>query len=171
MVLSGMTITPARNLRVAFVGPYLISGKSILTKKVNIESMSDPSKINNPDKVLVALKGSTSQIFAEKLFPKAKLILTDDYDQAVSMVREDKAQAMVADMPICQLSVYRYPQAELMTLKNPLSYEPLGIAIPANDFLLINWIQNLLHVIEKDGTMELMLNRWFKDESWVKQLR
>ena len=171
MILSGMTITPARNLKVAFVGPYLITGKSILTRKAILESMSEPSKINNPDKVLVALKGSTSQVFAEKVFPKAKLLLTDDYDQAVSMVREDKAQAMVADMSICQLSVYRYPEAELVTLQSALSYEPLGIAIPANDFLLINWLQNFLHTMEKDGALGMIVDKWFKDGSWVKQLR
>jgi polar amino acid transport system substrate-binding protein len=170
MVLSGMTITPARNLKVAFVGPYLITGKSILGKKANGESLSDPSKVNNPDKVLVALKGSTSQLFAEKLFPKAKLLLTDDYAQAVSMVREDKALAMVADMAICQLSVYRYPEAELFTLKNPLNYEPLGIAIPANDFLLINWLQNFLNTMQKEGSLEMIVDRWFKDGSWVRQL-
>ena len=171
MILSGMTITPARNLKVAFVGPYLVAGKSILTKKAIIESMADPSKINNPDKVLVALKGSTSQAFAEKVFPKAKLLLTENYDQAVSMVREDKAQAMVADMSICQLSVYRYPEAELITLQKPLSYEPLGIAIPANDFLMINWLQNFLNTLEKDGSLGMIVDRWFKDGSWVKQLR
>jgi polar amino acid transport system substrate-binding protein len=170
MVLSGMTITPARNLKVAFVGPYLITGKSILGKKANGESLSDPSKVNNPDKVLVALKGSTSQLFAEKLFPKAKLLLTDDYAQAVSMVREDKALAMVADMAICQLSVYRYPEADLFTLKNPLNYEPLGIAIPANDFLLINWLQNFLNTMQKEGSLEMIVDRWFKDGSWVRQL-
>lgn len=171
MVLSAMTITPARNLKVAFVGPYFISGKSILTKQAIVESMSDPSKVNTPDKVLVALKGSTSQLFAEKLFPKAKLLLTDDYDQGIAMVREDKAQAMVADMPICQVSVYRYPDAGLVTLKNPLSYEPLGIAIPANDLLLINWLQNFLNAVEKDGAMKMMVERWFNDGSWVSQLR
>jgi len=171
MILSGMTITPARNLKVAFVGPYIISGKSILAKVATIESLSDPSKINSPDKVLVALKGSTSQVFAEKVFPKAKLNLTDDYDQAIAMVREDKAQAMVADMQTCQLAVYRFPEAELRTLKNPMSYEPLGIAIPPNDFLLINWLQNFLHYLEKDGTLAMIVDKWFKDGSWVKTLR
>ena len=171
MILSGMTITPVRNLKVAFVGPYLVTGKSILGKKANIESFAGPSRINTPDNVLVALKGSTSQAFAEKQFPKAKLLLTDNYDQAVSMVREDKALAMVADMAICQLSVYRYPDAELTSLKNPLNYEPLGIAIPANDFLLINWLQNFLNTAQKDGSLEMMADRWFKDGSWVSQLR
>jgi len=166
-----MTITPTRNLKVAFVGPYFISGKSILTKQANIDSMNEPSKINNPDRVLVALKGSTSQIFAEKMFPKAKLVLTDDYDRAVAMVREDKAQAMVADMPICQVSVYRYRDAGLATLKDGLSYEPLGIAIRPNDLLLLNWLQNFVNTTEKDGTLRLTAERWFNDPSWVSQLR
>jgi polar amino acid transport system substrate-binding protein len=171
MVLSGMTITPARNLKVAFVGPYIVTGKSILTKQALVESMNEVALINKPDRVLVALKGSTSQIFAEKVFPQAKLLLADDYDQAVSMVREGKAQAMVADMAICQLSVYRYPDAGLVSLTKPLSYEPLGIAVPANDPLLINLLQNFLNTVEKDGTMEMMVNRWFKDSWWVGKLR
>lgn len=170
MVISGMTILPERNLKAAFVGPYFASGKSILTKAANADALSDSSKINNPDKVLVTLKGSTSQLFVERVFPKARLVLTDDYDQAVAMVREDKAQAMVADYPICQVSVYRYPDAKLATLKNPISYEPLGIALPAGDPLLVNLVQNMLSTLEKSGELELLMQKWFKDPSWVKSL-
>ena len=171
MILSSMTITPARNLKFAFVGPYFVSGKSILTKEKNAQSMNEVSKINNPDYTLTALKGSTSQMFAEKVFPKTKLALVDNYDQAVAMVREDKAQAMVADMPICQLTAYRYQDAGLVTLKNPLSYEPIGIAIPSNDLLMLNWLQNFLLLMEKDGTLGMVIDRWFKDGSWVSRLR
>jgi len=170
MVISGMTILPERNLKAAFVGPYFASGKSILTKAANADSLSDSSKINNPDKVLVALKGSTSQLFAERLFPKATLVLTDDYDQAIAMVRDEKAQAMVADYPICQVSVFRYPDAKLATLKNPISYEPLGIALPAGDPLLVNLVQNMLGTLEKSGELERLMQKWFKDPSWVKML-
>ena len=46
MVLSGVTMTPQRNLKVAFVGPYFASGKSILTKKKNVESVDELSKMN-----------------------------------------------------------------------------------------------------------------------------
>jgi polar amino acid transport system substrate-binding protein len=170
MVLSGMTIIPARNLRVAFVGPYFASGKSILTKKANVESVDEIAKMNNPEKVLVVLKGSTSQMFVEKLIPKAKLVLSDDYDQAVAMVRNDKAVAMVADYPICLVSVYRYPDAGLVTLSKPISYEPIGVALPASDPLLVNWVQNFLNTLEKTGEMERLFERWFKDTSWVSRL-
>jgi polar amino acid transport system substrate-binding protein len=170
MILSSMTITPGRNLKFAFVGPYFVTGKSILTKQANAESMNEISKINNPDKTLAALKGSTSQIFVQKVFPKAKLVLAEDYDQAVAMLRQDKVQAMVADMSICQLTAYRFADAGLVALKNPLSWEPLGIAIPANDLLLLNWLQNFLNTIEKDGTLGRTGERWFKDGSWVSRL-
>ncbi len=36
MILSNMTMTPRRNLKVAFVGPYFISGKAFLTKEKTI---------------------------------------------------------------------------------------------------------------------------------------
>ena len=42
MVMSGMTITPERNARVAFVGPYFISGKAFLTKKETIANSDGP---------------------------------------------------------------------------------------------------------------------------------
>jgi ABC-type amino acid transport substrate-binding protein len=86
------------------------------------------------------------------------------------MLREDKVQAMVADMPICQLTAYRYADAGLISLKDPLSWEPLGIAIPPNDLLLLNWLQNFLNTIEKDGSLRRVGDRWFKDGSWISQL-
>jgi polar amino acid transport system substrate-binding protein len=171
MVLSGMTMTPARNLKVAFAGPYFGSGKSMLVKEANIESLNETSKINNPDKVLVALKGSTSQLFVEKVFPKAKLVLTENYDQAVAMVREDKAHAMVADQPICQVSVYRYPDAGLAALKKTLSYEPIGIAIPANDSLFLNLLQNFITALVNSGDLRTLSDRWFNNGEWVSQIR
>jgi polar amino acid transport system substrate-binding protein len=170
MVLSGMTMTPGRNLKVAFVGPYFGSGKSILAKMAKVGSIDEIAKMNNPDKVLVALKGSTSQMFVEKVIPNAKLVLADDYEQAVTMVQNDTAIAMVADYPICMVTVYRYPDAKLGTLEKPISYEPIGVALPPNDPLLVNWVQNFLNTLEKTGETRMLMEKWFKDTSWVNRL-
>jgi polar amino acid transport system substrate-binding protein len=170
MVLSGMTMTPQRNLKVAFAGPYFDSGKSILVKEANTSSVRNTDAMNTPEKTLVALKGSTSQRFVEKLIPKAKLLLAEDYAQAVAMVRDDKALAMVADAPICLVSVYRYPEAGFATLDKPLSYEPIGVALPPNDPLLVNWVQNTISTLMKTGEMEMIMKQWFRSTDWIKQL-
>jgi polar amino acid transport system substrate-binding protein len=170
MVLSGMTITPDRNLKVAFVGPYFISGKAFLTKVKTIAQADEAADVNNPQTKLVALKASTSQAFVETFIPKATLWTAADYDEAVSMVLKDEVDAMVADYPICVVSVFRYPQAGLLSVVTPITYEPLGIAVPAGDPLLVNWLENFLAASEESGSMDALREKWFAGGSWLNQL-
>jgi polar amino acid transport system substrate-binding protein len=171
MILSGMTMTPKRNMKVAFVGPYFLSGKSFLTKTETLLSVTEPGQVNKPDTILTALEGSTSQTFVEELIPEAKLITVQNYDQGIQMVIQGKAHALVADYPVCVVSVFRYPEAKLSSLMTPLSYEPIGVAISSNDPLLMNWMTNFLNTLEGSGAMEDLMQKWFEDGSWFKELQ
>jgi len=170
MILSGMTITPRRNLKVAFVGPYFVTGKAFLTKVKRIASAKKASEVNSPDTTLTALQGSTSQLFVEKAIPKARLVTTKNYDEAVNLVIEEKVDAMIADYPICMLSVFRYPDKGLLSLFTPITYEPIGIALPANDPLLVNWLENFLNSFKDSGQLEALRAQWFKHGSWLHKL-
>jgi polar amino acid transport system substrate-binding protein len=171
LILSGMTMTPQRNTQVAFVGPYFGSGKSVLIKQENVASLQSIEMMNNPDVTLAALNGSTSQRFVERVAPKAKLVPTDGYDQAIAMVLDGRVRAMVADFPICNVSVFRYRDKGLTTLKSPLNYEPIGIALSPNDPLLLNWAQNFVMFLMNSGELSVLHKKWFEDVSWVPQLR
>jgi polar amino acid transport system substrate-binding protein len=170
MVLSGMTITPARNLKVAFVGPYFISGKAFLTKIETIAKAKEATEVNSPSVKLTALRGSTSQYFVEQVLPKVQLVPAKDYDEAVKLVLQGRVNAMIADYPICLVSVYRYPNEGLLSVITPLTYEPLGIAVPSYDPHLVNWIENFLASLEETGGMAELKERWFEDVSWLNQL-
>ena len=170
MILSGMTITPARNMKAAFVGPYFQSGKAFLTKIKTIAEADEAADVNIADTKLVALKGSTSQAFVEKFIPKATLITAADYDEAVDMVLKDKVHAMVADYPICVVSVFRYPDAGLLGVVTPITYEPIGIAVPPGDPLLVNWLENFMSTLEGSGWFELLEKRWFGRGDWLNKL-
>jgi polar amino acid transport system substrate-binding protein len=125
MILSGVTITPERNLKVAFVGPYFISGQAFLTKSETIARVKDASDIDSPDTTLAAVKGTTSQILVEEELPKAKLVTTKDYEEAVDLVIQDKVDALVADYPICLIYPLRRPDEGLVAVIAPLTYEQL----------------------------------------------
>jgi polar amino acid transport system substrate-binding protein len=127
--------------------------------------------MNNPNVTVAALKGSTSQQFVERFAPQAKLVPTDDYDQAIAMVLEGKVLAMIADFPICNVSVLRYRDKGLTTLKSPLNYEPLGIALSPGDPLFLNWAQNFVTNLVNSGELSLLQRKWFEDASWVSQLK
>lgn len=171
MILSGMTITPERNLKVAFVGPYFISGKAFLTKTKTIANAKEAGDANRSDTKIVTLRGSTSQAFAEQLLDKTTLFTTATYDEAVEMVLQDKVHAMIADYPICVVSVFRYPEAGLLSVVTQLTYEPIGIAIPANDPLMMNWTRNTLNTFEESGILDKLRLKWFAEGDWLDKLK
>jgi len=167
MIMSGMTITPERNTKVAFVGPYTISGKSILTKSSTLALADETEDINQETLRLTTLAGSTSEEFVRELLPKAKLETTPDYETAVKLVAEGKADALVADMEICLISLLRYPELDFATLGEPLTIEPIGIALPADDTLLANLVENYLAAIETTGLLEGLYRVWYEDPAWL----
>jgi polar amino acid transport system substrate-binding protein len=169
MIVSGMTATLERNTKVAFVGPYIITGKSILTKSTTLARADETADVNMEDVKLAALKGSTSQEFVEELMPKAKLTPTADYASAVKMLLEDKVDAVVADMEICQISMLRHPNAEL-AISEPLTIEPIGVALPPNDPLLVNLVENYLGALDALGLLDELNKKWFEDGSWLLQI-
>ncbi|MGD8881834.1 MAG: transporter substrate-binding domain-containing protein [Desulfobacterales bacterium] len=170
LILSNMTITPGRNLKVAFIGPYFTSGKAFMTKIKTIAMADEPEDINAKNTRLVALKGSTSQAFVEKAIPDATLFTADDYDEAVKMVLEDKVHAMVADYPICVVSVFRYPDQGLLSVVTTLTYEPIGVGVPAGDPLLVNWVENFMGISEKVGLFEELKRKWLLKADWLHRL-
>jgi ABC-type amino acid transport substrate-binding protein len=135
-----------------------------------IASADDATLLDNADHRYAVLAGSTSEAFVEQVLPRAVSVPAVDYDTAVQMVLDDEVDAMIADFPICQLSVLRHPDADLSTLLTPFTIEPLGIALPADDPLFINLIENYLNTIENTGLLVQFKAKWFSDGSWISEL-
>jgi polar amino acid transport system substrate-binding protein len=169
MVLSSMTMTLDRNRKVAFIGPYYISGKGILTKTQSIEALSQAEGMNNPEFKVAALNNSTSLAFVKQAAPKAQLVPTKSYDEAIDMLLKDKVTAVVADYPFCAFSAFRHQDKGLISGQSKLTIEPLGIAI-REDALLINWLGNFLSMLEVSGQVKNMTEKWFQSGSWIKDL-
>jgi polar amino acid transport system substrate-binding protein len=169
-IMSGMTMTPKRNLKAAFVGPYIVSGKSILTKSATLAALKEAEEIDRSTLTITALKGSTSEKFVQTILEKTNYAPVDDYDTGVQMVLDGKADAMVADFPICALSQMRYPDAGLATLAEPMTIEPIGIALAPGDSLLVNMVTNYLSALDGIGLLDALEQKWFEDGGWLIQL-
>jgi polar amino acid transport system substrate-binding protein len=170
MVLSNMSITPERTELVSFVGPYMMSGKSILTKDSILGEISSTEEFNRKNVKVLALSNSTSATFVRSAAPDATLIEITNYDEGVDMIINGKADALVADMTQCVLAVMRHPTAGLTTLKKPLTIEPIGIAVSKDDPQFYNLVDNYLRAYEKTGVLTKLRKKWFEDNSWVAAL-
>jgi len=170
MVISGVGITPERAVEVTFVGPYVLSGKSLLTKSTLIASAVEIEDLEDEELKIAVLRDSTSESFARKRLPLAKLVEVGNYGEGVTLVRQDKVDALLADMPVCVISALRYEDEGLKTLEQPLSLEPIGIAIADGDPKLRMLLRNYLGAIEDNGVLEILKEKWFEDSSWVDNL-
>jgi polar amino acid transport system substrate-binding protein len=170
IILSSMTMTPKRNLKVAFIGPYYISGKGILAKTQTITALQVADSLNDPRFKVAALKDSTSQAFVENTAPEAKLVMAKSYDEALEFLLEDKIDVLIADFPYCAFTAFRYQEKGLLAGKARLTFEPLGIAVK-EDTLLINWLSNYLKMLDGSGQLRKLNERWFKNSAWIDDLQ
>jgi polar amino acid transport system substrate-binding protein len=171
MVVSNMTMTPDLNMKAAFVGPYFTSGKAFLTKLSSIAHARGLPDINSSQYTFVALMGSTSESVIRENAPLVKLLTTGNQNDAIQMVIDGKADAMIADYPICVVAVFRHPNAGLVSLVAPVTYEPIGIAVPKGDPLLVNWLDNVLDGLDKTGYLNSLTEKWYSHATWLQQMK
>jgi len=161
VVISNVTITPKRNMSVAFVGPYLTSGKCIVSKDEALAKAGQESTQNPANAKLAVLKGSTSEDFARQLFTGVEVTTVEDFSVAVEMIKKDEIGGMLTDFPICVATLEANPDAGFVTLFSLLTYEPIGIALPAGDAQFINWTRNFLSRLEATDTLKGLSEAWF----------
>jgi polar amino acid transport system substrate-binding protein len=171
MIMSGMTITPKRNSRVAFVGPHMVAGKSILTKSDVYSRTKNTEELNTEGIRVAALASSTSEDFVKGYLPKTQLTPVANYDEGIQLIIDGKVEVMVADFSICAYSVLVHQDKGLVTLDQPLTIEPLGIALPPNDPLFINLVENYLMNLELAGVLRRMEEKWFENGNWLLQVK
>jgi len=169
--ISGITMTPQRNMKVMFAGPYFVSTKAILGRGDKMEGITSVADLDSKVDTVVALKGGTSQTLAELVLKKPKLVLVNSTEDGVMMLRKGTADAMVVDSPVATFALLRFPSANLAMLEIPDSEDPVGIALSVDDPVFLNLVQNYLANLEEIDILPKLREHWFEGESsWIKYL-
>jgi len=171
LAISGVTMTPERNARVAFAGPYFVSGMSVLARARSITNVEDPKALDLPERRYAAVVASTSAKFISDVLPHAQLVTVPDFDTGVQQVIEGRVDALFGDTLVCSVAVWRHPDAGLSTLATPFTVEPLGIALPPDAPLLLNLVENYLATLDHTGLLATFKARWLADGSWLAEVR
>lgn len=171
IIIGGMGITPARNLKVNFSDPYEYSGMSILANRRLADGYSSMADFNTPEVEIVARIGTTAAAAAERYLPQAQLRLFDDEGQALQELLNNRAAAMVASQPFPEFQALRYPERLYLPLAGKtFTREPIGFAIRKGDPDFLNFLNNWIRLRFADGWLEERYNYWFTTEDWRSQI-
>lgn len=172
IIIGGMGITPARNLKVNFSEPYEFSGMSIVANSKIAAGKARLEDFNSADVTIVARIGTTAASAAKKYLPNAKLRLFDDEGQALQEVLNKRAAAMVSSQPFPEFQTLKYTDKLFLPLAGKtFTKEPIGFAIQKGDVDFLNFLNNWIRVKQSDGWLQERYNYWFTTQDWKSQVQ
>jgi len=170
IIVSGMTITQSRNLKVNFADPYITVGQTLLLNKKHEGKITSYKDLNDPQYTVSTMLGTTGDFAAKKYIPKAKRNAFETEQEAAREVINDKVDAFVYDHPFNAIFTSRNP-GKLVFLDEPFTYEPLGWAIRKGDPDFLNWLNNFLRQIKGDGSYDEIYTKWFRSNEWLQEVQ
>ena len=172
IIIGGMGITPARNLKVNFSKPYEFSGMSIVANSKVAAGKVNLNDFNHEDVTIVARIGTTAASAAKKYLPKAKLRLFDDEGQALQEVLNKRAAAMISSQPFPEFQTLKYATKLFLPLAGKtFTKEPIGFAIQKGDADFLNFLNNWVLVKQSDGWLQERYDFWFTTQDWKSQIQ
>jgi len=170
IIISGMTVTQERNLKVNFADPYIIVGQTILLNPKHKGKVMSYKDLNNPKYTLTSKLGTTGEQAIKRMIPRAKYKSFEVESEAALEVLNGKADATVYDLPFCATFMAQQGKGKLVFLDEPFTFEPLAWAVRKGDPDFMNWLNNFLRQVKNDGRYEKIYNRWIKSTDWIKEI-
>lgn len=160
LIMSGMSVTAARSMRIQFASPYMRSGQSGLFRR---ESYSPAglrtSIVLNQTKGIGCVKGTTSELFVLQEYPRFEKTVYSKLEAAVKALQSGKINVVIYDVP--ELLWYAaVNESELVAFPDILSMEPLAWGVDKSNSELLEQVNAVLAEWEKDGTRREILKRW-----------
>ncbi len=171
IIMSGMTVTQERNLKIYFADPYIVIGQTILLSKKHEATVKSYKDLNDPKYVVTSKLGTTGEQATKRKIPKCTYKSFETETEAFLEVINGKADAYVYDQPNCVVLMAQQGAGKVVFLDKPFTYEPLAWAINKGDPDFLNWLNNFLRQIRNDGRYEMIYNKWIKSTAWYKGIK
>jgi len=169
VIISGMSITPARNLTVNFTEPYAFSGVTILANTAMTEGFT-LEDYNSPDVTFAARRGATPANVIATLFPEATLLLFDEDGASTQEVLNGNAHATMASDPTPSTEARRYPDTLSVPFDQTFLATGESFALRKGDPDALNFFNNWIGIKTRSGCLQARNDYWFKGDAWADQV-
>jgi len=159
IIMSGMTITRARQVRVAFSDPYLISALIAVVRRGEAPAYPTAQSVLDTRGSIGVVANTTGERLVRERAPLASISVYQTIRAAIEELRQRRVDAVVHDAAVI-LSFVSANEAELAPVLHPFDREPLGWGVRHQDDALRTAVNALLARWRTDGTRERILSRW-----------
>lgn len=156
IIMSGMTITDGRRMRISFSEPYFVSGQMPMIRSVDALKFITMRKEGR----IGYIRGTTGENFVKQLFPGTSKSGFSDSEDGVKALIDRKIDVLVHDGPIILYLASKYESKGVTPVYSVLTEEFLAWGIRREDVDLRARTNSFLSEIKKDGRLDTMIQRW-----------
>jgi polar amino acid transport system substrate-binding protein len=168
-IISGMTVTPQRNLTVNFTVPYAYSGMTILANTAMTEGFT-LEDYNSPEVTFAARRGATPATVIADMFPEAELLLFDEDGAATQEVLNGNAHATMASEPTPSSEARRYPDVLNVPFNQAFQAGGEGFAVRKGDPDALAYFNSWITAKTNTGWLKERHDYWFRGNDWADQV-
>jgi ABC-type amino acid transport substrate-binding protein len=159
IIMSGMSVTRARQVRVDFCESYLRNGLMAAVPADEAGRYLSRENVLNFSGRVGAVKSTTSEAFVRRGFPDADLISLTKPSHAAHFLRSNRIRMFINDVYAIVWLVSEN-EAELSGIWYPLTDEDLAWAVRRGEPEFSTAINDVLAGWRKDGTQKRILDHW-----------
>jgi polar amino acid transport system substrate-binding protein len=160
IIMSGMTITESRSVRVAFTDSYLRSGQIGLTTNANALRIPSLNSLRIAGMRVGMEKGTTGEIIVQQYFANAQKIEFKSPERGARAVLKGHVDVFVSDAPVVWWFASLYESQGLMALPFFISEENIAWAVRKDDAALLSGANQFISARKQDGRLKELLRRW-----------
>ena len=159
IIMSDMTVTDQRRVRVAFTNPYLQLGQLALVRNEDIRTYDNVGIIVGKARIGV-VKGSAGDIFVERNCRKAEKVSFTSPEKAASALIQKRIDVFINDAPVIWWLASEHEADGLTYQRAPLTREEIAWGLLPENTELINDANSILERWQENGTLERVSRRW-----------
>jgi polar amino acid transport system substrate-binding protein len=168
IIMSGMSITDMRKMRITFSIPYYRSGLMAMVRKAqaNRFPVSFYGLVGqSPSMHFGVVRGTTGEAYVNKSFPSARRVTAfqtsrEAMNALLTPVLVNRTDVFIQDGPILLMLIAENQSLDLTVLPSPLTDEYLAWGIRKTDPELKESADRFLESISQSGQLEYLVRRW-----------
>ena len=160
IVMSGMSITALRKVRVDFTLSYFESGQMALIRRKDAARFRTGLFTFSDDSAIGVIKDTTGEFFVESQFSTVEKKMYKDSNAAVEDLIGKDIDMFIHDAPMILYLASENESRGLTVLFALLTKEPLAWAVRKDNAELLNSANVFLQKINEEGSLNRMIRSW-----------
>ena len=167
VIIGGMSITPARNLKINFTAPYAHSGIDLAANRSKAGNAKTLADFNKAEIVIAMRRGINAVQTVRQMMPNAEIRQFDDEATVIRETINGNAHAMVGSAPWPAFAAVKNPQQLFLPFDEPIDKSSEAIGLRKGDADSLNFFNNWILLRTQNGWLKSRHDYWFRARDWA----